>query len=203
MNMEKTECSETSAYKIQKTRNYPEENIQHTEQGESLKSRICMLPPPLGLHSRRRHHHSPPPLTTHLVWVVFNTHDVSGVESMTETTCVLNTAPKKLNNSNARELPRRKHSSYVLLFDKKRIHVCNCLPSYNIACIEKKIVSILVVSAKFARSRNQLWRNCGHRLRSAHCYVLPADTGCDIAYLKCELFLFVMTVLGIKRPLNF
>ena len=29
MKMEKTECSETSAYKIQTPRNYPEENIQH------------------------------------------------------------------------------------------------------------------------------------------------------------------------------
>ena len=37
--MEQTECSETSAYKIQKPGNYPEENIQHTEHGESLKSR--------------------------------------------------------------------------------------------------------------------------------------------------------------------
>jgi hypothetical protein len=35
-----TECSETSAYKIQTPGNYPEENIQHTEHGESLKSRI-------------------------------------------------------------------------------------------------------------------------------------------------------------------
>jgi hypothetical protein len=33
------ECSETSAYKIQTPGNYPEENIQHTEHGESLKSR--------------------------------------------------------------------------------------------------------------------------------------------------------------------
>jgi hypothetical protein len=40
MKMEQTECSETSAYKIQKLRNYPEENIQQTEHGESLKSRI-------------------------------------------------------------------------------------------------------------------------------------------------------------------
>ena len=39
MNMEQTEFSETSAYKIQKPGNYPEENIQHTEHGESLKSR--------------------------------------------------------------------------------------------------------------------------------------------------------------------
>jgi len=35
-----TECSETSAYKIQTPENYPEESIQHTEHGESLKSRI-------------------------------------------------------------------------------------------------------------------------------------------------------------------
>jgi hypothetical protein len=38
MKMEQIECSETSAYKIQTPRNYPEENIQHTEHGESLKS---------------------------------------------------------------------------------------------------------------------------------------------------------------------
>jgi hypothetical protein len=37
--MEQTECSETSAHKIQTPGNYPEENIQHTEHGESLKSR--------------------------------------------------------------------------------------------------------------------------------------------------------------------
>jgi hypothetical protein len=35
-----TECSETSAYKIQTPGNYPEENIQHSEHGESLKSRM-------------------------------------------------------------------------------------------------------------------------------------------------------------------
>jgi hypothetical protein len=29
MEMEQTECSETSAYKIQKPRNYPEENITY------------------------------------------------------------------------------------------------------------------------------------------------------------------------------
>jgi len=40
MKMEQTECFETSAYKIQTPGNYPEENIQHTEHGESLKSRI-------------------------------------------------------------------------------------------------------------------------------------------------------------------
>jgi len=40
MKVEQTECSETSAYKIQTPGNYPEENIQHTKQGEILKSRI-------------------------------------------------------------------------------------------------------------------------------------------------------------------
>jgi len=34
MKMEQTECSETSAYKIQTPGNYPEENIQHTEQAK-------------------------------------------------------------------------------------------------------------------------------------------------------------------------
>jgi len=38
-----TECSETSAYKIQTPENYPEESIQHSEHGESLKSRIIVL----------------------------------------------------------------------------------------------------------------------------------------------------------------
>ena len=37
MKMEQTECSETSAYKIQMPGNYPKESIQHTEHGESLK----------------------------------------------------------------------------------------------------------------------------------------------------------------------
>ena len=40
MKVEETECAETSAYKIQTPRNYPEEKIQHSEHGESLKSRI-------------------------------------------------------------------------------------------------------------------------------------------------------------------
>jgi hypothetical protein len=40
MKMEQTECSETSLYKIQTPGNYPEENIQHSEHGESLKSRL-------------------------------------------------------------------------------------------------------------------------------------------------------------------
>ena len=40
MKMEETECSETSAYKIQTPGNYPEESIQHTENGVSLKSMV-------------------------------------------------------------------------------------------------------------------------------------------------------------------
>jgi hypothetical protein len=40
MKMEQTECSEMSAYKIQTPGNYPEENIQHTEHGKSLKSKL-------------------------------------------------------------------------------------------------------------------------------------------------------------------
>ena len=43
MKMEQTKCSETSAYKIQAPGNYPEESIQHSEHGESLKSRILYL----------------------------------------------------------------------------------------------------------------------------------------------------------------
>ena len=39
MKMEQTECSETSAYKIQTPENHPEESIQHSEHGESLESR--------------------------------------------------------------------------------------------------------------------------------------------------------------------
>jgi len=39
MKMEQTECSETLAYKLQMPGNYPKESIQHTEHGESLKSR--------------------------------------------------------------------------------------------------------------------------------------------------------------------
>jgi hypothetical protein len=43
MKIEQTECSETSAYKIQTPGNYPEENIQHTEQNESLNSKVEYL----------------------------------------------------------------------------------------------------------------------------------------------------------------
>ena len=37
------ECFETSAYKIQTPGNYPEGSIQHSEHGESLKSRLLLL----------------------------------------------------------------------------------------------------------------------------------------------------------------
>jgi hypothetical protein len=40
--MKMEQCSETSAYKIQRPGNYPEENIQHSEHGESFKSRITV-----------------------------------------------------------------------------------------------------------------------------------------------------------------
>jgi hypothetical protein len=40
---EQTECSETLAYEIQTPGNYPEEHIQHTEHGKSLKSRIFQV----------------------------------------------------------------------------------------------------------------------------------------------------------------
>jgi hypothetical protein len=51
MKMEQTECSETSAYKIKTPGNYPEENTQHTEQDESLKSRrFLFLPNTVLLH---------------------------------------------------------------------------------------------------------------------------------------------------------
>jgi len=39
MKMEQTDCSETSVYKIQTPGNHPEENIQHSGHGESLKWR--------------------------------------------------------------------------------------------------------------------------------------------------------------------
>jgi len=43
MKIEQTVCSKTSAYKIQTLGDYPEENIQRTEHGESLKSRILII----------------------------------------------------------------------------------------------------------------------------------------------------------------
>jgi len=38
-----TVCSETSAYTIQTPGNYPRESIQHSEHGESLKSRVPLF----------------------------------------------------------------------------------------------------------------------------------------------------------------
>ena len=38
-----TECSETSAHKIQTPGNYPAETIQHSEHDESLKSRMMVV----------------------------------------------------------------------------------------------------------------------------------------------------------------
>jgi hypothetical protein len=39
MKMEQTECLQKPTYKIQTPGNYPEESIQHSESGETLKSR--------------------------------------------------------------------------------------------------------------------------------------------------------------------
>jgi hypothetical protein len=39
MKMERTECSETLAFKLQTPGNNPKENIRHSKHGESLKSR--------------------------------------------------------------------------------------------------------------------------------------------------------------------
>ena len=41
--MELTECSETSAHKIHTPENHPEERTQHSEHGESFKSRSLMI----------------------------------------------------------------------------------------------------------------------------------------------------------------
>jgi len=43
MNMEPIQYSERSAYKTRTPGNYREERIQHSEQGESLKSTISIL----------------------------------------------------------------------------------------------------------------------------------------------------------------
>jgi len=45
MQMKQTECSETSAFKIQTPGNRPKERIQLPEHGESLKSRMGNLYP--------------------------------------------------------------------------------------------------------------------------------------------------------------
>jgi hypothetical protein len=53
MTMEQTECYETLAFKLQTSVNRPEESIRHSEQGESLKSRISYLAENIGaaIHS--------------------------------------------------------------------------------------------------------------------------------------------------------
>jgi hypothetical protein len=43
MKMEQTECSEKLAFKLQTPVNHPEESIQHSEHGESLKSRMYIV----------------------------------------------------------------------------------------------------------------------------------------------------------------
>jgi hypothetical protein len=40
MNMEQTECSETTAHEIQKPGNRPKEDLQHSQHGETFQSRI-------------------------------------------------------------------------------------------------------------------------------------------------------------------
>ena len=50
MKMEQTECSETSAYKIQTLGNHPKERIKHSEHGESLKSRLHLNCTGLSMH---------------------------------------------------------------------------------------------------------------------------------------------------------
>jgi hypothetical protein len=54
MDMEETECSGTSAYKIQTPGNYPEERIQYSEHGLSLKSRMLLLPFVITVHFKTR-----------------------------------------------------------------------------------------------------------------------------------------------------
>jgi hypothetical protein len=44
MKMEQAECFETSTYTIQTPGNYPEENMQHAEHGERLKSSLSLCP---------------------------------------------------------------------------------------------------------------------------------------------------------------
>jgi hypothetical protein len=70
MKMEQTECSETSAYKIQTPGNYLEESIQHSEHGEILKSRIFAFDTPVG--SPFSHKSSPYGLTQ-LCWRLMTT----------------------------------------------------------------------------------------------------------------------------------
>jgi hypothetical protein len=57
MKMEQTEFSEMLAHKIQTPGNYPEESIQRSEHGESLKSKIIyQFLQYRGMKNHRCHH---------------------------------------------------------------------------------------------------------------------------------------------------
>jgi len=58
MKKEQTVCSETLAYKIQMPGNYPEESIQHSEHGKSLKSRRVNLIVNLYSHQHQESHYN-------------------------------------------------------------------------------------------------------------------------------------------------
>ena len=53
MKMEQIECSETSAYINQTPGNHPKENTQHSEHGESLKSRTIQILDRIAVHFPR------------------------------------------------------------------------------------------------------------------------------------------------------
>jgi hypothetical protein len=53
MKKEQTQRSETLAFKLQKPGNHQEESKQHSEQGESLKSRMCYMFRPFGKFKSR------------------------------------------------------------------------------------------------------------------------------------------------------
>ena len=75
MKMEQTECSETSAYKLQMLGNYPKESIQRTEHGKSLKSRIPV--PCCGVHPALRL------CTSSLLVIFWDDHVVSCRQAIT------------------------------------------------------------------------------------------------------------------------
>jgi hypothetical protein len=65
--MKMGQCSEKSAYKIQTPGNYPEESIQHSEHGESLKSRKQEFIRVHTLSRARKITHSKPDLLNPLI----------------------------------------------------------------------------------------------------------------------------------------